>query len=259
MRFLQVIIYISVLFFLVAIIIKFIKIASSPIHLRWELYPVPHEKGRAKWGGSRMEEVDWWKKKQKKDRLGEWKVLIPEIALLKGVWDHNKDLWFGSFPFHFALYLLFVNYFLIVLSILLEKAGVLGFPPGWIEWMLAYSIKIIEWTAAILGTLGAIRLLFSRIVDGKLRKYSTVSHYFNILLIGAIYLTDLLWLLSDKMYWINVWTIVNSLITFTALQHIPLIGVINIMLIMFFLIYLPFTHMTHFFTKYFTYHKVRWE
>ena len=27
----------------------------------------------------------------------------------------------------------------------------------------------------------------------------------------------------------------------------------------FVLIYLPFTHMTHFFTKYFTYHKIRWE
>jgi len=28
---------------------------------------------------------------------------------------------------------------------------------------------------------------------------------------------------------------------------------------LFFMLYMPFTHMTHFFTKYFTYHKIRWE
>ncbi len=33
-----------------------------PIHLRWELYPVPHEAGKAEYGGGYLEETSWWSK-----------------------------------------------------------------------------------------------------------------------------------------------------------------------------------------------------
>ena len=42
-----------------------------PMHVRWELYPVAHEKGRASYGGSYFEEVDWWTKPREVDKLGE--------------------------------------------------------------------------------------------------------------------------------------------------------------------------------------------
>ena len=34
--------------------------AASPLHVRWELYPVPHEGSKTVYGGSFMEEKDWW-------------------------------------------------------------------------------------------------------------------------------------------------------------------------------------------------------
>ena len=39
--------YLMVVSFLAAVASRAVKIARLPIHLRWELYPVAHEKGRA--------------------------------------------------------------------------------------------------------------------------------------------------------------------------------------------------------------------
>ena len=32
--------------------------------------------------------------------------MIPEMLLLKGLWEFNRKLWYRSFPFHFGLYIL---------------------------------------------------------------------------------------------------------------------------------------------------------
>ena len=37
--------------------------------------------------------------------MGEIKVVIPEVLLLKGVWASNRTLWWWSFPMHLGLYL----------------------------------------------------------------------------------------------------------------------------------------------------------
>ncbi|MCL5991010.1 MAG: respiratory nitrate reductase subunit gamma, partial [Bacteroidetes bacterium] len=126
-------------------------------------------------------------------------------------------------------------------------------------------IDVIIWIASILGILGAFRLLFTRIVNKNLSLYSTPSHYFNIILIGAIYATALFWRLTDADMARNLMGFYLGLMTFSkdiAMNlpiYIPTIGYVHIIISLFFIIYLPFTHMTHFFAKYFTYHSVRWE
>ena len=37
--------------------------------------------------------------------MGELKVMVPEILFLVALKEHNKKLWYRSFPFHFGLYL----------------------------------------------------------------------------------------------------------------------------------------------------------
>ena len=98
--------YAAVIIFLVAVAYRAAKISRLPMHLRWELYPVAHEKGRASYGGSYLEEPDWWTKPRESSLIGELKVMLPEIFLLAGVWEHNRKHWFRSFPFHVGLYLL---------------------------------------------------------------------------------------------------------------------------------------------------------
>ena len=73
--------YIGVLVFVAGCVVRAVSYASKPIHLRWEIYPLPH-------GTS-----------------GELKIMIPEILFLKGLWEFNRRMWWVSYPFHLGLYL----------------------------------------------------------------------------------------------------------------------------------------------------------
>lgn len=260
MGFLHIAVYLSFLLFAAMVIARAIKIATAPIHLRWELYPVPHEKGKAHYGGSYMEEPEWWTKHPKKSHFNELFVMAQEIVLLKGVWEHNRPLWVGSFTFHFALYMYIVNVVLLKLTVLLGYTGAeIAAATSGIPYFIYILIYFLSCGGAIIGLFGAVRLFMQRVADTNLSKYSSPSHYFNILLIGAIYLTVLIWTITDPNFVSNALGFMAGLVTFSAMPELPAAAWWNILLTCFFLIYLPLTHMTHFFTKYFTYHKVRWE
>ena len=79
--------YAGVVIFLGAVLYRIVKYIKTPIHVRWELYPVAHEAGeRAEYGGSYLEDVNWWKKERKGSMANELKVMIPEILLLIAAW-----------------------------------------------------------------------------------------------------------------------------------------------------------------------------
>ncbi len=48
--------YLLLAIFVVFFVLKSVKMARMPIHLRWELSPVPHEKGKGHYGGSYLED-----------------------------------------------------------------------------------------------------------------------------------------------------------------------------------------------------------
>ncbi len=251
MTFLNLVVYGTAIVFVIAVLARALRIAKMPVHVRWELYPVPHEKGRAHYGGSRLEEVDWWTKPIEKDHLGELKVMIPEIILLKGVWEHNRPLWFGSFPLHFGLYLLIGNMGLLTLSAILQIFGIeIAILPA--------IITYLAWGGCILGAIGSVIMLLMRMFSPDLSKFSTPSHFFNILVLGAIYVTGLIWV-TDSTFAVSSMKLFSGIITFSETPSLPMIAYWHLGFSLFFIFYLPFTHMTHFFTKYFTYHSVRWE
>jgi len=248
--------YIGLIAFIILVVNKGVKIATAPVHLRWELYPVAHEKGKSHYGGSYLEEFEWWTKPLEKDLVGEIITMFKEIVFLKGVWDHNRPLWWGSAPFHYALYLY------IVITLLTFVGLIFGIYPADANFeanLYTQFLNILLWIASVLGIIGAIILLFKRVFDVDLRLYSNASHYFNILLIGSLYVTSFIWLLNSPFLIKDFFGFYKAVFTFSELPPIPTIGYIHFYLLSFFLFYLPFTHMTHFFTKYFTYHKVRWD
>ena len=69
----QVAAYVAVAVFLAAMARRVIRYVSTPTHLRWELYPVPHEGGRE---GSYFEELDWWEKPRHSSMIGELRRMI---------------------------------------------------------------------------------------------------------------------------------------------------------------------------------------
>src|ERR1017187_11030341 len=81
----------GLLLFLIGCVRRVWQYASTPIHLRWELYPVPHEApDRVAHGGSYFETGDWWTKPQHSNHIGELRVMIPEMLFLKGLWEFNR-------------------------------------------------------------------------------------------------------------------------------------------------------------------------
>ena len=95
--------YASGVVFVVAFAVKLIKYATMPMHVRWELYPVPHE-GKA-YGGSFYEDMDHWTKERHKNHMAQYKFMVPEILFIRALYEDNRPLWYWSFPFHMGLYL----------------------------------------------------------------------------------------------------------------------------------------------------------
>jgi len=258
---LQIASYVSVLFFVVVIAAKMIKIARMPVHLRWDLYPIPHEKGRGAYGGSYFEEIDWWTKPRNFSLVSEIKEMVKEIVFVKSVFEHNKPLWVFSFPFHFGLYSLIGLIALLAFGAVLQIAGVsvsaLSLNSlGVVVFYLTLLCAVIGW---VLGIIGAIGLLFSRLFKRELRVASARSDYFNLLFMLAAFAAGLWsWYSIDPDYTATR-AYVQSWLTFQPAAALPTAMVAQLWVTVALLFYFPFTHMTHMVGKYFTYHRIRWE
>jgi nitrate reductase gamma subunit len=236
--------YVAVAVFAVGFIWRVVHIKKMPVHLRWELAPVPHEKGRASYGGSYLEEFEWWTKPREKSLLNEGFYMFQEIVFLKGVWENNRPLWLWSFPFHFGLYLLTG----MVVCLLLASLGVTPLGP------LAQGLGAVGYVFGSVGTLG---LLAKRLFDPKLRPFAAPASYFNLILLAAVFVSGGVAVLAGDF--------VASMTAFIGAFFAADTGIalatpvsVHIAMGMLFLIYLPFSYMMHFVAKYFMYHEVRW-
>lgn len=149
--------YLCFLIFVTAVGVRIAKQLNMPVHFRWELYPVQHEPSeKASYGGSYMEEVNWWEKKRPKSLFNEIKYMVPEILLLRGLREENRVLWNVSFPFHFGLYLLFGTLFLLLLGAITMVVGGEISPDSGVFPSLIYYLTILTgFFGLISGTWGA--------------------------------------------------------------------------------------------------------
>lgn len=237
------IIYFSCFVFIVACVVRTVRYARQPVHLRWELYPVPHEPARhLQHGGSYFEDTDWWTKPREVNHVSELRAMVQEMVFLKGLWEFDRSLWFRSFPFHFGLYLLIATIGLLVVGV---------FVPGL---HLLYTATGLAGSA--LAVVGAAGLLIRRLSDRKLRNYTAPGDVFNLVffiatfvLLGAGYLIEAPSPLA----------ITRGLLTFDSSLQIPGLFAAGLILGSLLAAYIPLTHMSHFIAKYFLYHSIRWD
>jgi len=253
--------YFSILTFLISVILKIFKYSSAPIHVRWELYPVAHEPGRSKYGGSYYEEAEWWKKKIKKNHIAEIWAMIEEIIFLKGVYLHNKKLWIYSFPFHLGLYLVTGTTALIFLSAILDVFSItsINVVQSGAEIFLFNLCNIIGYVGIALTFFGVLGLLYQRTTDQKFRFYNTPMDFINLYFILILVISIFLTLLISNPAFLMSKEFVRNLLTFNFARIPDTIFVTHVILICLFLLYFPLTRMMHLFAKYFLYHNVRWE
>ncbi len=75
-------VYAAAVTFVVASVVRAIRYARAPLHIRWELQPVPRGAG------------------------GQLFAMLSEVLFFHGLWRFNRRLWLCSYPFHLGLYVL---------------------------------------------------------------------------------------------------------------------------------------------------------
>jgi nitrate reductase gamma subunit len=231
-----------------------------PTHLRWEIYPVPHEINHH-YGGSYYEEVNWWEKPRKTTTLGMLKELLTEMLFEKRAYLYNRRMWYFSFPFHSGIYLILLWFLMLIVGGLYVLAGGVLTLSSPIYSFIYYITLIAGGLGIILATIGSLSLLLLRISDNKLRKYSTGVDYLNEVIILLVLISGIIVWLGYDIDFSTARLFTASLLSFGALNpptiypattiHIILLGIL--------FMYIPFTKMTHFIGKYFTYHTILWD
>jgi nitrate reductase gamma subunit len=119
--------------------------------------------------------------------------------------------------------------------------------------------QVTAWVAVVAGLVGALGVVAMRLVNDRLRPFTSRGQLLNLGVIAAIFATGLAGLLLDRGMVASMIGVVGALagrgempvLTGAALAHVGVVAV--------FLAYFPFTQMTHLYMKYFTYHEVRWD
>ncbi len=252
--------YAAIIICLALAISRVRRFTSRPFHIRWELYPVPHEGERAAWGGSYLEESGWWHKPRTHSMLGMAKGLAEEMLLLHLTFKHNRDLWMRTYPFHGGIYLCFGSFGLTFLGALLGFAGTndgafLGF--------IGALANICALVGKIAIVVGGCLLIQRRLTNASLRAFSTPEHYFNLLVFIGWALLGLFAMQTVPSYFEANRQFYMSFMTFNfgaVSDAIPSTGFAVLHLYTFALMILvPATHMAHLFMKYFTWHNIRWD
>ena len=260
--------YLCLIVFILATAYLVYRQVTLPAHLRWEIYPVQHETAaRAAYGGSYLEEINWWEGKEKKSLFNEITYMLPEILFLKGLWKENRTLWWLSFPFHFGLYLMIGAFGLLLIHALVMLWTNLPTSSGGstFQSLLNVLIVVTGWTGLILGNIGSLGLLYKRIADREIRQYSSFVDYFNILFIFLFFISALAASVFTDPYLEGAKAYAFGLLTggqATNASYLPgrsLTGGTAIVSASLLVAYIPLTHMSHMFMKYFLYHQVKWD
>lgn len=235
----------SIFIFVFLAAYKFYKIASLPLNLRWEVYPVPHEtKERRSYGGSYMEQVDWANKPRSSSFLAELGEMCSEIFLLNRVRKHNPyQLWPLSMAMHWGIYLL------------LLWIGLLA-AVNWLPALTSLTV-VIGGSALVLGACGAIGLIVKRATDKNLAHYTAPVDYFNLIFLAAIFGLGLIsWRIDPRFS--QHQNYILSLIFFKPNPVSPAIAAM-FLLLQAFAIYMPFSKLIHYIMKHFTFTEILWD
>ncbi len=249
--------YLAALCFICLACLKIKSYKSTPMHVRWELYPVPHE-GPVKeaYGGSFMEETEWWTKPRHIEHWGDIKGILVEVLCLKATYEHNPKLWLRTYPFHFGMYMLMGGTIILVLSVILMLLGV--DPHGPFLTFVSNVISAVVLVGAFCIVGGGIALIQRRLVDPGLAKYSTIEHFVNL---GAFVLFGLLTLCAwafNPSYFEMASTLVRNIFTFNWAPLSSTFFGLSMLVGFALLILIPTTNMRHLILKYFMYHDIRW-
>jgi len=182
-------------------IYKAIQYGKMPMHGRLDLYPIPKEgAGRGHYGGSYMEEVDWWKKERETTLMGEIVDMLKEMLFIKKLFDNQNKLWWISYSLHLGIYMLFAWTALLFVGAITEIAGIAIDSGHWWAVLVYYATFLIGTAGGLMVAFGSIALFLKRVFVEHFKKYTTPQEYFNLLFIFLVAATGLMVWASDPVF-----------------------------------------------------------
>jgi nitrate reductase gamma subunit len=235
----------SVALFVALAVRKIYLFATMPLNLRWEVYPVPHERSdRRGYGGSYMEQTDWAAQPPPAGQGAELVEMASEIFLLKRVREHNRyGLWPLSLALHWGIYLLLFWIALLAVA-------------NWLP-ALRWPAIVIGGAALVLGAGGAVGLIVRRATQPALRHYTAPIDYFNLVFLAAIFGLGLASWIIDPLFSPHQ-AYLGSVLTFRPTSIAPLV-LAMFLLLEAFAIYMPFSKLLHYIMKHFTFSETLWD
>lgn len=251
--------YCCLLIFAIGLVWRIIRYAGLPLHLRWELYPVAHEKRRP-YGGSYLEDLDWWHRPLHFNLHGEFIVFMREILFFREYFKSKRGFWYFVYPFHLGLFLLLAWLVLLVIGAIVQIFGyeIATASNNAAIFVLYYLTIIVGALAFIFGIFGTTGLLIKRLADAELKSYTDPIDYFNLVCILAIFLLGFFSWFIEMPAFDSARSYIAGLFLFKPGQ-LGILTIIFACISLLFLAYMPFTRMMHYVAKYYTYHKVRWD
>jgi nitrate reductase gamma subunit len=250
-------VYFALAFFIYKTAATFIKYSKLPRHLRWDLYPVPHQGPE----GSKYQKVDFGKLKPHISLFHELKEMSQEMIFIKKIFINKPIVWAGSFPLHAGLYLGIIWALLLGAGAIAELAGasVSSVSSSVFLKSIYFSTIVVGAGVFIAGLFGSLFMLGLRLMNEDMRLMSNASNFINLFVMIFLYGTGLAaWIFADPAFSIMRTHAASLLIFSPANVTNPLI-VLQLLALCVFLIYLPFSRMMHFVGKYFFYHNIMWD
>lgn len=228
--------------FLVLSAAKFAKYAKFSQHSRMDLYPVPKEgDGRGEYGGSYMEEDEWWKKERSINTGAEWLDIFKEMFFIRKLFVNQKSLWASSFVFHGGIYVMMLWSILLLISAFICP-----------EW-LAAIINVVGVIGFAAAGVGAVTLLVRRLADKSLSVYTTPVEYFNLILIIVV-------LATGAVAWLTAASPIETAKAVVSFNFadMPAIVAVHLILMGLMMLYIPASKMGHYAGKFFAFRSVMW-
>ena len=250
--------YVSYVFVIAAYSVKITKYFRMPLHLRWELYPIPHEKA-SEYGGSYMEEFEWWTKQRPRQTFRNVLDMLKRYLFFGEYFRKIRGYWTGLYPWHTGFYLIVLFDGLTMLGgILLVTTNISISGTGGGGAVLYYLTMVVGVVSFITGIIGSIILLIKRLADKDLKNYASPINYFNYVFFFFVFASGLVsWAFFDptldgyREFWAGIFSYKYAAVDAATYIHILLFSL--------FLIYLPFTRSTHYITKILAFFSVRWD
>jgi len=249
--------YFAAALFLVKTVSTILKYSKLPRHLRWDLYPVPHQGPE----GSKYQKVDFSQIKPHSSLFHELKEMGQEMLFIKKAYINNPKVWMGSFPLHAGVYLGLAWLLMLVVGAIMELNGVpvKADAQSVLSILVYYATLVAGAGSFIFGLCGSLVMLWLRTTDEDMRFMSDVLSFFNLAVMIFLFGSGLTaWGLTDASFQMIRQHVADLLMFKPGSVKEPLI-ILQMLSFCLFLIYLPFSRMMHFVGKYFFYHNIMWD